>query len=529
MSQRSSLERYSDDVSKRLKDQAEDMPRVLAQNLEQSMANTFDKLATGAYDSIGDAFLQIALDFGRELQRQIMQRAAANLTNAMFGSGTAGGGFLEGISRAATGYNSGGLVSGGSGVRDDVPAVLTGGEYVMKKSAVQKYGVGFMSSLNSGGIRAYQSGGYVQGADNVREGKFWANSTGNMVGGELYEERLAKARNIDFFAPGTRGAGAIVGKENLLAFSQQQFTSGATDVISSRAGGASLNLEDQSVRLTAFGRRRNSPARQALLDAQAQAFDLYQAQVDEEQRVVQEKIQAKKARSRALKQNVFGAFLSATVAGVSAGLTNISQGQSFFGGPGKTLPTPSASVNSPTAYDASGNIVPNVGRGTPMAQNQGFWTRYYSTPQPMTLEQSTSGLFQTNLLKPKANGGLFSGGGSGGANSMLMGGEYVIGKEAASTIGGDTLDSINMGNFANGGFVGGSSSGSGMSPKGADVGEVNITINIEKDGKSSVSTSGSGEEDPTKAKEFSKKVKEVVLNVINEEKRVSGSLFTRNK
>ena len=109
-----------------------------------------------------------------------------------------------------------------------------------------------------------------------------------------------------------------------------------------------------------------------------------------------------------------------------------------------------------------------------------------------------------------------------------MDGEYVMGSEAASSLGRDTLSSINLGNFANGGAVGGSTA-SGSNGGNADVGTLNIEINIEKDGTASASASGSGEEDPEKAKEFSKKVKDVVLSVITEEKRVSGSLFTRNK
>ena len=40
-------------------------------------------------------------------------------------------------------------MTGGSGVRDDVPARLNSGEYVIKKSAVQKYGVGFSTQLNT--------------------------------------------------------------------------------------------------------------------------------------------------------------------------------------------------------------------------------------------------------------------------------------------------------------------------------------------------------------------------------------------
>jgi hypothetical protein len=45
-------------------------------------------------------------------------------------------------------FNSGGGVPG-SGSRDTVPAMLTPGEFVMKKSVVQKYGLGFMRAINN--------------------------------------------------------------------------------------------------------------------------------------------------------------------------------------------------------------------------------------------------------------------------------------------------------------------------------------------------------------------------------------------
>lgn len=44
----------------------------------------------------------------------------------------------------------GGLVLGGSGTKDDVPAMLGKGEYVVRKSAVNKYGMSFLNGLNSG-------------------------------------------------------------------------------------------------------------------------------------------------------------------------------------------------------------------------------------------------------------------------------------------------------------------------------------------------------------------------------------------
>ena len=43
-------------------------------------------------------------------------------------------------------------MTGGSGVRDDVPALLSKGEYVIKKGSVNKYGMSFLNSLNSGQV-----------------------------------------------------------------------------------------------------------------------------------------------------------------------------------------------------------------------------------------------------------------------------------------------------------------------------------------------------------------------------------------
>ena len=45
---------------------------------------------------------------------------------------------------------TGGLISGGSNVRDDVPAMLTGGEFVLNNRATQRIGLQNLSKLNNG-------------------------------------------------------------------------------------------------------------------------------------------------------------------------------------------------------------------------------------------------------------------------------------------------------------------------------------------------------------------------------------------
>lgn len=60
------------------------------------------------------------------------------------------------------GFASGGSVPG-SGSGDTVPAMLTPGEYVIRKSAVQRFGTGFMEWINGGGLFNSLAGHYANG------------------------------------------------------------------------------------------------------------------------------------------------------------------------------------------------------------------------------------------------------------------------------------------------------------------------------------------------------------------------------
>ena len=57
-------------------------------------------------------------------------------------------------------FNSGGYVPYGNRITDSVPAMLTGGEYVVNSNAVRKYGVGGLNRINSG-VARFQDGGPV--------------------------------------------------------------------------------------------------------------------------------------------------------------------------------------------------------------------------------------------------------------------------------------------------------------------------------------------------------------------------------
>ena len=120
----------------------------IAAGFENSMLKALDKVSQGAYDSVGDALLDIAKGFGQSIMAEIQQKAAKQVTNALFDSD-----FMKGFTNLFTGGGkgkaSGGYISGGSGVVDDVPAMLMGGEFVMKKIRCSKIRIKFHELLKS--------------------------------------------------------------------------------------------------------------------------------------------------------------------------------------------------------------------------------------------------------------------------------------------------------------------------------------------------------------------------------------------
>lgn len=122
-------------------------------------------------------------------------------------SGLGGGGGIGGIANMVLGafgfgFATGGPVgfaNGGSvGSTDTVPAMLTPGEFVVKKSAVDKYGTDFLSSLNKGMLpmQGFQNGGAVSpvaseaGSNTLGGGEITNNSdfTFNIQDGKVSQE-----------------------------------------------------------------------------------------------------------------------------------------------------------------------------------------------------------------------------------------------------------------------------------------------------------------------------------------------------
>jgi hypothetical protein len=208
----------------------------------------------------------------------------------------------------------GGMINGGSGTKDDIPAMLTGGEFVVNKKSVQKYGSEFLHAINSGKLGGYAKGGKVDEIPNQ-----------NGAGG--------------FFASGLYDTGSIVGKENLLGFATQSYTSGARDVIASGNGAAYVNLEPESGRLTQFG-RANDRMSQVTQSVKEQSFGLYVNQIEQEidyQRQLKEYEEKKKAEKKALRNQLItmaitaaaGPILNAAQSGFQAGFSSLGSEAGF--------------------------------------------------------------------------------------------------------------------------------------------------------------------------------------------------------
>ena len=431
-----------------------DASAQFAQNIGRAMT---DAIAKG--EDLGGLLRSAAADFFNTLSQALMQKAVNSIIGG--GEGTGILKFLGGL-----GFNSGGKVTGGSGARDDVPALLTGGEFVMKKGAVQKYGAGFMSSLNEGQIPMMNRGG--------------------------------------LFTPGTYGQGEMKGKKNLLDFATQSFTTGAFDSVSGGAGFASVALEPQSAALTMFG-RRNSPQFAQEQASKKSAFGLYVQQVNKEKQMREQEKQANKA--------LLGSIASFAI---------MSSLNSMFSGGG----TPSdaefakASANAPANLGSHRRLATDrpVGMQPYTFSNAGSNGNYNASAGIAGAPFDANGNYIEAMVGRATGGSIPYAAGVDTVPAMLSGGEFVMNAAATQKIGKGALSSMNSG--------GGAGDGGAVINKLDELisvsdnqGETVINITVNSDGTSS--ENGNGDEE---SQNLAGRIRDVVKQVIDDEKRLGGSL-----
>jgi TP901 family phage tail tape measure protein len=223
-----------------------DNAATTADKINKSFGNLAENMQTGFEDAFGafidgtksadDAMRDMMLSISQQIMKEQFSIGMRSLIGGLTGGGGSGeqsgggGGLLGGIFNSIFGngkakggiikkYSSGGPVAGGSGVRDDVPAVLTDGEYVLRKSAVNKYGTSMLDMLNRGGmVKGYAGGGSVSSMLNNSYDFFGAK------GEKLTQNYTSEAFNTTVNSPSElANIPALTGKFNI------------SDMLSSRA------------------------------------------------------------------------------------------------------------------------------------------------------------------------------------------------------------------------------------------------------------------------------------------------------
>jgi TP901 family phage tail tape measure protein len=122
----------------------QNIPRNFADGLASAMTDALN----GAKD-LDDALTDAAINFLGAIQQALMQQAAYSIV----------GGLGFNMNPRSRGGNIRNYSRGGG-----VPAMVTNGEYVMNRNAVNKYGGAFMHSLNAGGkLPGFSNGGSTMG------------------------------------------------------------------------------------------------------------------------------------------------------------------------------------------------------------------------------------------------------------------------------------------------------------------------------------------------------------------------------
>jgi TP901 family phage tail tape measure protein len=507
-----------------------------ARTIKSEFNNAFLSFANGT-ETASDAFTRMANNISDRIQQLALEFATNQIFGSLFGSTGIGGGigdFLSGLSKSKggmiKGYSSGGNVTGGSGNKDDVPAMLSGGEYVIRKNAVKKYGQEYLQMLNEGKVEKRFGGGFFGSltamvAPIVAQAAIVGQSAATNPTATIasaFGINTDKKKKNNYFKYGGRvqkfasGGEAQFFGENVYRYNDYSNPTGGSYVTDPRLSYMAVTDPNNPQN------KINQEREQALYDY----LNYVQGVRLENERALQENIELnKKIRDEYNQQQRAksrGAYMSFGLGVLGAGTSQFSSMGGFKGifGAGSTLG--SQEVRRATAVNDV-NLRSAYGSTT------------YKPIQPAPYSGG-------RLKLGKASGGYiqgFANGGSSGKDdipALLMGGEFVIRKEAVNNYGKKFFDDLNSGRakkFANGGIAGTITDENQNSS--SSTNNVNITINVDGQSapKMSMSQDNSNSNDnsefasrksKSEATLLANKIKEQVLNVINEQQRPGGLL-----
>jgi len=505
-----------------------------ANTIKSEFNNAFLSFANGTATA-SDAFTKMALNISDKIQQLAIEFSTNQVFGALFGTtsnvfGKVGGGgggigdFFSSLFKSKggiiKGYSTGGHVLGGSGNKDDVPAMLSGGEYVIRKNAVKKYGPEYLQMLNEGKVgKHFDGGAFGQMSGGVTGTLTIANlgpqhdpTSSSYIGPRSFFAAPLVAgmnrRENNYFKYGGRVQRFAAGGEtsylgtNVYRYNDPLYPTAGQELFSSNLSGRAVTDP-------------NNPQNRIRQDREKALYD-YLNYVEgvrlENERALQENIalnkkiqdeynQQKSAKSR-------GAWMSFGFGLLGAGASQFSS-MGGFGGLGGAGEKASNQVGLRSPY-----VSPSLG----------------TSPAPNPSARLKVGKAMGGYIRGFANGGSS---GKDDIPALLMGGEFVMRKEAVNMYGKKFFDDLNSGRarkFAEGGSVGNDNTGnsSNYSP----TNNINVTVNLNqekivsenKDENSSVNTNEDRKLENERTKQLAKKVRDQVLQVITEQQRPGGLL-----
>jgi len=488
------------------------------------MANALSQVADGTKD-IGDAFSDMAIDFGKMLQQEVFralaQKAVGNLLSG-FTTGQTGGSMSQGVIKAQNGmYISGGRTG------DRNLALLEDGEYVLNRNAVRGMGGSkALDKLNFGMAPRFQSGGYNMYADQaLKNGEY--DFTGDLMSNgsnagdinpdlysayafenspyfqrqkEIANEKLQRKIRKRFEKRTKRAqlTGAIINMVGSFAAA-----SAGSAISASQNAGAAAKSAGSALQSTAEGGN-------AALAAAAQKSDYSFG------RYIQRNSSTLTLNGQSLNQlgsNKMMTNLGSTITGFDSAMSAAGKFSSdsfkrqmadpFGGGMFNRDRVKISSVFNDAGFTAQASNKPGLLK-TMFSGARGFFGKG---------KRQEGGLINYN------SGGFVPHGSrlSDTIPAMLTGGEYVMNNKAVAKYGLGTMNAMNAGGLSTSSTTNNSTNNNATS----------ISVSVDRSGKSEygAQTTSYNKDDIVISKEMAQQINALVLKRVVDEKRYGGELY----
>ena len=507
----------SDDADLALGRLAFEAPRKFA----DGMANALSQVADGTKD-IGDAFSDMAIDFGKMLQQEVFralaQKAVGNLLSG-FTTGQTGGSMSQGAIKAQNGmYISGGRTG------DRNLALLEDGEYVLNRNAVRGMGGSkALDKLNFGMAPRFQSGGYNMYADQALKNNeydftgdlMFNGSNAGDVNPDLYSAYAFE--NSPYFQRQKEIANEKLQRKIRKRFEKQQKKAQLVGAIinmigSVAAAGASSSISNAS-NTGAAARSAGSNLQSTTEAGNAALADAAQGSDYSLGRYIQRNSSTLTLDGQTLNQ-----------LGTNRVMSNLATNPNFIDEADFAKQYSSDSFKRQMADPFGGGMFNKVTTSS-VFNDAGFTSQASNKPGLLkTMFSGARGFFSKGK---RQEGGLinYNSGGfvphgsrlSDTIPAMLTGGEYVMNNKAVAKYGLGTMNAMNAGGLSTSSTTNNSTNNNATS----------ISVSVDRSGKSEygAQTTSYNKDDIVISKEMAQQINALVLKRVVDEKRYGGELY----